>query len=110
MTGAWKTILARHGQRAKVCRAGGEVPVRAFVQPVLEKGADAAQCLPTPLGAARQDRWLYLGDPAVSLEGLGDGWVEWNGMKFDVQAAQPVYVGSQLSHWWALMTVRDPDE
>lgn len=111
MSGAWGRILARYGQAVTVHREGQTegTPCRAFLQPMLERRGDGRQKLPTPLGTVRQDQWIYLGDPGVSLDGLGDGYVEWDGRRFSILAAQPICIGETLSHWWGLLRVRDPD-
>lgn len=108
--GAFDEILRRYGQTVELHYDGDEtgVAVRAFLQPILEQGAGKWKDLPTPLGRARQDRFLYLGDPSAPLEALKEtGWVAWRGQEFTVQAAQPVYVGQRLSHWWAVLRPRD---
>ena len=109
MTGAWGRILEKYGQRVAVVRDGKETLCRAFLQPVMERREDWFQSLPTPLGDARRDQWLYLGPPEVSLDGLGDGYVAGNRMKFDVRSAQRVCIGDEAVYWWALLTVRDPE-
>ena len=106
MSGILDSLLEQYGQRVTVCTAGRETACRAFLQPIRER---VRQKLPTPLGRARQDQWLYLGGPAVPLDGPPGGTVAWNGLRFDVRTAQPIYVGDRLSHWWAVLTVRDPE-
>lgn len=112
MTGAWSRILEKYGQSVTVWSQGQEegTPCRAFLQPALERRGEGDQTLPTPLGLVRQDQWIYLGGPEVSLEGLGDGYIAWGERKFSVRAAQPIHLGEELAYWWALLTVRDPEE
>lgn len=112
MTGAWSRILEKYGQSVTVWSQGQEegTPCRAFLQPALERRGEGYQTLPTPLGLVRQDQWIYLGGPEVSLEGLGDGYIAWGERKFSVRAAQPIHLGEELAYWWALLTVRDPEE
>lgn len=108
MTGAWSDILSRYGQTVTLCRQGEkELPCRAFLQPVLERGEDLFQRLPTPLGQVRQDRWICLGGPEMALDRLGDGYLAWGGETFTVRSAQPVYLGDELVYWWGLLAVRD---
>lgn len=104
MTGgaALKRMLARFGRQV-VLRRGEEEPRtgRAFLQAVLERREDWRQSLPTPLGEIRQDRFLYLGEPGLPLE---EGQVvECMGRDYRVEAAQPIYLGEELSHWWAVL-------
>ena len=103
-------LLRRYGQTVELHYSGNEagVTARAFVQPIFEQGEDKWQDLPTPLGRTRRERLLYLGEPGVPLEGLESaGWVEYLGRRFQVQAAQPVYVGSRISHWRAVLRPGD---
>ena len=109
MTGAWGRILEKYGQRVAVVRDGKETLCRAFLQPVMERREDWFQSLPTPLGEARRDQWLYLGPPEVSLDSLGDGYVAWRDAKFDVRAAHSVCIGEETVYRWALLAVRDPE-
>ena len=103
MTGAWGRILSRYGQEVTVCQGGKETACRAFLQPALETGTDRVQRLPTPLGEIRRDRWIYLGPPETPLTDLADGYVLWNGTRFDLRAAQPVCVGEETVYWWGLL-------
>lgn len=107
MTGAWGRILARYGQSVTLRRGEEERGCRVFLQPVRERREDWYQELPTPLGTARRDQWLYLGPPELSLEETNGLCVEWNGLRFAVRAAQPVCVGEETLYWWALLAVED---
>ena len=107
MTGAWGRILAQYGQSVTLRRGEEERGCRAFLQPVRERREDWYQELPTPLGTARRDQWLYLGPPELSLEETNGLCVEWNGLRFAVRAAQPVCVGEETLYWWALLAVED---
>lgn len=105
--GTVERLMERYGQRVEVVRAGERISARAFLQPILSKGAEDPQRLPTPLGLRREDRFLYLGTQALAA---GQDRVEWNGQKFWVQTAQPVYVGRALTHWWAVLLPADKEE
>lgn len=104
--GVFAGLLEQYGQTVEVCRGEEAVGIacRAFVQPVLEK---REQMVPTPLGQVRQDRWLYLGDPAVPLELAEDGYIRWQGREYEVLSAQPVYLGGAVQHWWGLLRQRE---
>lgn len=95
-------ILARYGQDVTVRYGDGrpERAARAFLQAIVERREDWRQEMPTPLGIVRRDRFLYLGEPGVELTGCEE--LEWNGKRFRVQAAEAIYVGEKLSHWWAV--------
>lgn len=99
----WRAILAKYGQKVAVCDGAGRVNVRAFLQPVREKGAE--QEVPSPLGLRREDRFLYLGPVGMPLT-AGVSRVEHGGRTYLVQAAQ--LVGE--SHWWAVLRPRDKEE
>lgn len=106
--GVFAGLLEQYGQSVEVHRQGETAGVlcQAFVQPVLEK---KEQELPGPLGRVRQDRWLYLGDAKVPLDGMEDGYVLWQGREYEVLSAQPVYLGGELNHWWGLLRRREPE-
>lgn len=107
MDGAWAALLARYGQEVVLHRGDSAVDTRAFLQPIREKGQ--AQRLPSPLGWQREDRFLYLGDPSLPLSVHGD-WVEFQGAGYAVVSAHPVYVGTGVSHIWAVLRPRDTGE
>lgn len=112
MAGTVEAVLERYG-RAVSLHYGAEpvgVSVRAFLQPVLDRRGDQWQQVPTPLGEARRDRFLYLGPPGVSLEGLEDGYLQCGAVRYEVMQAQPIYVGECISHWWGLLRPRDAEE
>ena len=102
----WRAILNRYGHQVLAYpEAGAEaVPVRAFLQPVREKGEE--QRGPSPLGLRRDDRFLYLGPPGAALTARAS-LVEWDGWTFEVQAAQAVDGGGSPHHWWAVLRPRD---
>lgn len=110
LDGTFQRILARYGQDVELCRAGGVARGRAFLQPVLERREDWKQALPTPLGVVRRDRFLYLGEPGLALEGPGEGFLRCRGTAYEILACQAVWVGEELSHWWAVLRVRDGEE
>lgn len=105
----WRQIVERYGQSVTLYPRGHREGVRhlVFLQPVQEQGQTFFQNLPTPLGPVRQDRWICMGGPELALDRLGDGYLEWNGQRFSVRSAQPVYIGDTLVYWWGLLAVRD---
>ena len=98
----WKDILAQFGQEVTLRRGEEAIPLRAFVQPALDKGRE--QQLPTPLGIGRQDRFLYLGPAGHPLD--LDTLVEWQGQQYRVQSAHLMGQGI-CPHWWAMLFPRD---
>ena len=104
MTGSFRAVLERYGQAVELFYEGAAeaVPQRAFVRAISDRTDE--QRLPTPLGRARQDRFLFLGSPDAALENLGEtGYILWNGGRYRARAAHPVYVGDAVNHWWALL-------
>ena len=102
----WAAVLARFGQ--EVTLAGPEAEkrsVRAFVQPILER---QSQLEPSPLGARREERWLYLGPPENALT-AGETGVTWNSRNFGVETARQVWAGDGPSHWWAVLRPEDKE-
>ena len=97
----WAAALARFGQEITLTAPEGEpVTLRAFLQPILE---------PSPLGARREERWLYLGPPENALT-AGETIAVWNGRKFSVETARQVWAGGSPSHWWAVLRPEDREE
>ena len=76
------------------------VSVKAQVQPMREKGA--ARAVPTPLGWTVQDKLIYIGPAGVRLDGGGCRMAV-DGTEYRVRTAQPVYVGGERTHWWAVL-------
>ena len=107
MTGVLQGLLDRYGQSVTV-RSGTTQETaagRAFLQPILDRREDWKQRRPSPLGLARKDRFLYLGEPDLPLS-MGDK-VTCLGVDYEVQAAQAIRVGEMLTHWWAVLRMRD---
>ena len=111
MTGAFRTVLERYGQTVELHCEGAQEGIarRAFVQALSRDAGE--QRLPTPLGRVRQDRFLYLGDPDGDLECLGEtGYILWNGVRYRVRTAHPVYVGETVDHWRAVLEILEEGE
>lgn len=105
----WAAILARYGQTVTVYQGegGSGIDTRAFLQPILEKDHDF---VPSPLGLRNEERFLYLGAPEVELSVEKRSVVDWGGKQFEVYSAREVYVGKELSHYWAVLRPRDREE
>lgn len=111
MTGAFCAALKRYGQQVELYYQGAEaaVSLKAFVQAIPDRSDE--QTVPTPLGLAPQQRFLYLGDPNGALDRLGEtGYVLWQGERYRVRAAHPVYVGDCVNHWWAILEHLEEDD
>lgn len=106
MKGLWE-LLKRYGQDVAVRYDGGraDAETRAFLQPMVERREDWRQEVPTPLGIMRRDRFLYLGDPAVTLEEADR--VECGGRGYRVRTRELIRVGREASHWWAVLEPED---
>lgn len=112
-TTAFERLLERYGQVATVHFDGDEVlgvATKAFVQPVLNRKENWFQKQHTVLGAAQEELFLYLGSADVPLDQLGEGYIESLGKRFDVRASEAVFVGTEVSHWWALLAPREEDD
>lgn len=112
-TTAFERILDRYGQIVAFHPEGEDVldlPIRAFLQPVLNQKESWFQKQSSVLGQGTKELYLYLGPAGVPLDQLGDGYLEGLGKKFDVQAAEAVFVGTEVSHWWALLVPREEDD
>ena len=90
MKGVWQRLLKQYGQTLRLSPEGE--PFQAFLQPITSNSGE----LPleaTPLGAADERRWLYLGSPEREIR-MGD-LLEGNGLRFEVINACCVYLGEQ---------------
>ena len=90
--------MARYGQKVTVQAGDTTVSVRAFLQPVPERGEQAREEA-TPIGWTDGRLWLYLGQMVL---GEADH-VMWNGLTFRVRSCRPYYIGGRLSHYWAAL-------
>ena len=104
LEGEFARVLTQWGQKVRVYtkKEPDGISLRAFIQPMREKGTE--QTVPSPLGQVKQDRFVYLGPPETELD--EESKVELDGMYFRVWSAQPVSVGNRVSHWWAVLTRR----
>lgn len=107
--GAIQALMERYGQPVWLRRDGEVRPARAFLQAVTRNRKEERQYLPTPLGMKRKDRFLYLGEPGAEVR-AGRDQVIWNETAFQVETAQPIYVGRTLCHWWAVLVPADKEE
>lgn len=110
-TTAFARMLDRYGQTVAIHPEGEEldIPVQAFLQPVLNKKESWFQQKYSVLGRGTQELFLYLGPAGLPLDRLGNGYIEGLGKRFNVQAAEAVFVGTEASHWWALLSPREED-
>jgi len=100
--GSFSRILTRYGQDMTVyTQAAPEgVCVRAFFQPMREKGTE--QSVPSPLGRISQDRFLYLGPPEPCLDEVS--LVKVGSQVLQVQGTHLIYTGAQPVYRWAVLT------
>ena len=98
MTDWFREILSRYGQEVTVRTADGEVPARAFLQPVTAKEEQVPDAV-TGIGWIDGRLWLYLGRTVLSS---GDQ-VIWNDHTFRVRSCRPYYIGRELTHYWAVL-------
>ena len=100
MTACFAQVLRRYGQQVTVETRASRLETRAFLQPVNQKNK-AAPFAVTPLGAVDDRLWICLGLTALSP---GDR-VCWGERRFSVRDSRPWYVGEELSHWWAVLSL-----
>ena len=96
-------IFQRYGKPVTVLSHKNEsgLLANAFLQPVLGRKERGRQFVPTELGIVREERFLYLGESWVSLEDTST--VLCDGAAYEVSSAQPVWIGTRLSHWRAIL-------
>ena len=93
----WRT-MEQYGQKVTVQAGEDTVSVRAFLQPVTERGEEVRETV-TPIGWVDGRLWLYLGQMALEEA----DHVMWNGLTFRVRSCRPYYIGDRLSHYWAAL-------
>ena len=98
MTDWVRQVLDRYGQTVTLCRGETEAEIRAFLQPVTEKGEQTPDTA-TALGWLDGRQWLYLGQAALET---GDT-LTWKEMTFRVRSCRPYYIGEALCHYWAAL-------
>lgn len=104
-------VLQQFGKPVTLVRAG-EVAGRegfAFLQAVAERKERGRQFVPSPLGIMRDECFLYLGEARLSLDGMEGGYLLCEGRFYVISSAQPVYVGKMLSHWRAVLTLKEEE-
>ena len=98
----WQDILARYGQAVTLRRGEAAVPLRALVQPLLDRGRD--QEVPSSLGLGRTDCYLYLGPAGCPID--TDTLGEWGERNYRVRSAHMVGEGV-CPYWRAILCPRD---
>ena len=96
MTDWIEEVLARYGQSVTLGDAAGGETVRAFLQPVTERGETVPDAV-TPIGWMDGRLWLYLGRTAVEEGDL----LLWNGKRFRVRSSRAYAIGETVAYWWA---------
>lgn len=100
MSTLFERILAAYGQTVTVFHEQEDArTVRAFLQGSRDAGK-AEPFAVTALGTVDDRTWIYLGTARVDP---GDT-VAFEGESFTVHNAQAVWVGDEISHWWAALT------
>lgn len=102
MQGSFSRILTRYGQDMTIYTQVSPqgISVRAFFQPMREKGTE--QSVPSPLGRIRQDRFLYLGPPEPYPD--ESSRVKVGTQVLEIQGTHLIYVGAQPVYRWAVLT------
>lgn len=93
----WAALLAGYGQTLTLRDGAGERQVKAFFQPVAEKEPDP---VPSPLGLGPAGKYLYLGPPGESLEGLLG--LTCRGRPFRLLRSRPYCLGQEPLYRWAI--------
>lgn len=98
----WDRMLEQFGQEVVLRQGETETTVRAFVQPVLDRGED--QEVHGSLGLGQKSQFRYFG-PARCPVDL-DTVVEHGGQEFRVRSAHLVGEGV-CPYWWAMLFPRE---
>lgn len=103
----FEAVLQRYGRPAALHDGEFEQIGLAMVQPLFEK---SEQWTPTPLGRKREDRFLFFGAPELEADRIGeDGYIEWDGARYEVVTAQAVSLGKRVVYRWAVLRPREED-
>lgn len=108
--GTMEALFQRYGSVLTVESSEGNVETRAFLQPILGKSKNQEQWIPTPLGRQWEDRFLYLGPAEVPLQAGGRGHIQWGERRFEIVTAHPIYIGREISHWWAVLAPTEKED
>ncbi|MBQ5442041.1 MAG: hypothetical protein IIT47_00555 [Oscillospiraceae bacterium] len=100
MRGLVEQTFARYAMEVTVEHRGEKKRAKAFVQSVRRENGSEPFTV-TPMGAVEQRVWRYLGAAGVPVE-MGDR-VCCDGMRYIVRNAMPVYAGSEIVYYWAML-------
>ncbi len=94
-------ILCGYGSDATIYHADGAQAVRAFIQPVTERGKQAAELAVDALGEIPAGRYLYIG-PAQP-QAMQDDIIECDGRKYRVCRTEQLCLQAEALYTWALL-------
>ena len=99
--GSFSRILNRYGQDMTVYTQASPqgIGVRAFFQPIREKGTE--QFVPSPLGQVEQDRFVYLGPSDIRLD--KGSKLKVDSLLLRVQRTHLVYIEARPVYRWAVL-------
>ena len=100
MRKALDEAFERYGLLAEVLHGGEAQETKAFLQPVTRETGEEPFSV-TPLGAADEHCWRYLGPAAVEIA-MGDR-VRCRGKSYIVRDAAEVYAGEEIAYRWAAL-------
>lgn len=90
----------RYGMTAAVHHGETVQQTKAFIQPMTRESGDEPFA-PTPIGAADEHCWRYLGPAGVAVE-MGDRVVSARG-SYTVRDAMAFYAGDEVIYHWAML-------
>lgn len=93
-----RALLVDYGQEAVLKREEGDILIRAFLQPVPQKGerVPQEQC---GIGALDRRLWMYIGQTQVYP---GDRLL-WEGQLFRVCTGRTYHMGNEKLYYWGTM-------
>ena len=96
--------LRRYGAAVSALHGGESRTLRGFIQPLT--GERELPQTGSELGLAEERLWRWLGEGPLEV---GDA-VVWQETVFFVRAAEPIYLGGTLTHWWAALELSQEAE
>ncbi len=104
-------ILRRYGREAVVYSGDSDTAgsaVRCFIQPLMYKNRVYLKDAVEMLGAVDKRHFLYIGPPETALP--KEGYLVCGSRKFDILRGEPVYLGTEVCHWCAVLQPRPEEE
>lgn len=106
---AFAGLIEAYGVEAALVRGGVSEPIHVFINPILTNRSDKTWRAVTPLGERNKARYYCFCPPELDLSTAGEIYLIVDGKSYDFVRAEPYTVEGQVSHWEAVVKVREED-